>query len=51
MIMWNTHRMRANRNASCPSGIPDDLYFFPEVHGMEVCYNYDIVAFVVLVST
>ena len=33
VVMWNTHRMRANKHTNCPQGVPDDLYFFPEIHG------------------
>ena len=33
VLMWNTHRMRHNRNAYCPPGVPDDLYYFPEHNG------------------
>lgn len=26
---WNTHKIRHNSLADCPSGIPDDLYDMP----------------------
>ena len=29
VLYWNTHKIRANRLANCPSGIPDDLYDMP----------------------
>ena len=25
-ILWNNHRIRRNRLAGCPAGIPDDIY-------------------------
>ncbi|XP_013411268.1 uncharacterized protein LOC106174310 [Lingula anatina] len=28
-VFWNTHRIRPSRYASCPAGIPDELYFLP----------------------
>ena len=31
---WNTHRIRPNRTAGCPPGVPDDLYFLPNLSGM-----------------
>ena len=31
---WNTHRMRPTRNSRSPPGIPDELYFMPELGGM-----------------
>lgn len=30
---WNSHRIRQNRVAGCPPGIPDDLYFLPQSTG------------------
>jgi len=26
---WNTHRIRRSVGASCPAGVPDELYYFP----------------------
>ena len=28
--LWNTHRIRNNRSAACPSGIPDLIYHSPD---------------------
>ncbi len=28
--VWNSHRIRCQRNAEMPKGIPDHLYNFPE---------------------
>ena len=33
---WNTHKIRKSNN-SLISGIPDELYFFPESQGYEQC--------------
>ena len=30
---WNSHRIRKNRMAECPSGVPDELYFLSEFSG------------------
>lgn len=27
--LWNTHRIRSSHYATCPPGIPDELYFIP----------------------
>lgn len=31
---WNSHTIRQNRLAGCPSGVPDDLYNLPEMNGI-----------------
>ena len=31
---WNTHRVRPSRNCSLPGGIPDELFFLPQIQGM-----------------
>ena len=31
---WNSHRIRRNRLAGCPAGVPDDLYYIPQQTGM-----------------
>ena len=28
---WNTHRIRQNKVARCPHGVPDDLYHLPQL--------------------
>ena len=33
MDFWNTHQIRFNRLARCPSGRPDDLYDMPQLFG------------------
>ena len=30
---WNTHSIRRNKKAGCPSGVPDDLYKLPQLTG------------------
>lgn len=34
---WNNHRIRHNRLAGCPSGVPDDLYTLPQLTGLSLC--------------
>ena len=36
---WNSHAIRANRTAECPSGIPDDLYQMPQEFGLSLLYQ------------
>ena len=31
---WNSHRIRPTTYASCPGGIPDDMFQMPEYYGM-----------------
>ncbi len=31
---WNTHHIRYNRAAYCPSGRPDDIFDMPSLYGM-----------------
>ena len=32
-IIWNSHRVRAQKEAQTPKGIPNHLYSFPETYG------------------
>lgn len=34
---WNKHRIRANRNAESPGGMPDHLYYCPQTVGANQC--------------
>ena len=34
---WNSHRVRKQKDAALPKGIPDHLYCFPHAHGAEEC--------------
>ena len=36
---WNTHRIRPSTNTASPSGIPDELYFLPEIQGQKYCFS------------
>lgn len=31
---WNSHRIRPNKKAGCPCGVPDDLYNLPQLNGI-----------------
>lgn len=33
-IEWNYHVIRRSRMAECPGGIPDQLYFIPQLQGI-----------------
>ena len=33
VLMWNNHTIRSQRNAECPSGKPNMLYYLPETFG------------------
>ena len=34
---WNTHRIRQQKDAQIPKGIPDHVFHFPENYGHEQC--------------
>mgnify|MGYP002803414281 CR=1 FL=1 len=34
---WNTHRIRQQKDAQMPKGIPDHVFHFPENYGHEQC--------------
>ena len=36
-IVWNTHRIRAQKDTFLPNGIPNHVYSFPEKYGLEEC--------------
>lgn len=31
---WNTHRIRVSKERLIPAGIPEELFFLPQVHGI-----------------
>ena len=33
---WNSHRIRPLRDSDCPPGHPNELYFMPQILGMEI---------------
>ncbi|XP_039454839.1 uncharacterized protein LOC120433158 isoform X2 [Oreochromis aureus] len=35
--LWNKHRIRPSRLASCPGGIPNELYLLPHRYGSRDC--------------
>ena len=36
-VVWNTHRIREQRNTLLPDGIPNHIYDFPEEYGLQDC--------------
>ena len=36
---WNTHRIRGSKDRLVPAGIPEELFFLPQVHGMTCDVN------------
>ena len=36
---WNTHRIRCSTNLTVPTGIPEELFFLPQIQGD---YNYHL---------
>ena len=37
--VWNTHRIRAQKDTVLPDGVPNHIYSFPQQHGLEECGN------------
>ena len=37
--IWNTHRIRSQKDTYLPCGIPNHIYAFPEEYGLEECGN------------
>ena len=35
--IWNSHRIRKQKDARLPKGIPNHVYNFPESYGAEEC--------------
>ena len=35
--VWNSHRIRAQKDTFLPAGIPDHIYAFPEHYDLEHC--------------
>ena len=36
---WNTHRIRVSKDRLVPAGIPEELFFLPQVHGITCDVN------------
>ena len=36
-VIWNTHRIREQKETSLPDGVPNHIYSFPEKYGLEEC--------------
>ncbi|XP_062851516.1 uncharacterized protein LOC134314752 [Trichomycterus rosablanca] len=37
VTLWNSHRIRTSRTASCPGGVPNELYYLPHRFGSRDC--------------
>lgn len=35
--VWNSHRIRKQRNTMLPDGVPNIIYDFPHRYGLEEC--------------
>lgn len=35
--VWNTHRIRAQKDTVLPTGVPNHIFDFPEQYGLEEC--------------
>jgi hypothetical protein len=40
--MWNSHRIREQKNTLLPDGVPNHIYNFPEKYGLVDCGMYCI---------
>ena len=36
-VVWNSHRIRAQKNTFLPDGIPNHIYNFPDQYGLKEC--------------
>ncbi|CAB4039230.1 Hypothetical predicted protein, partial [Paramuricea clavata] len=36
--VWNTHRIRAQKDKLLPDGVPEHIYNFPEQYNLEECF-------------
>ena len=39
--VWNSHRIRPQKDATLPAGIPEHIYSFPHEYGLEECGKID----------
>ena len=35
--IWNSHRIRKQKNTFLPNGVPNHIYEFPEKYGLREC--------------
>ena len=35
--IWNSHRIRKQRDTGLPNGVPNHIYSFPNAYGLEEC--------------
>ena len=40
--VWNSHRIRAQKDTHLPNGVPNNVHSFPEEYGLEECGKYFI---------
>ena len=36
-VVWNSHRIRYQKNTFMPDGVPNHIYDFPSKYGIEEC--------------
>ena len=36
-VVWNSHGIRAQKDTALPNGVPDHIYSFPDMYGLEGC--------------
>ena len=36
-MVWNSHRIRAQKDTVLPDGVPNHIYSFPQKYGLEEC--------------
>lgn len=39
-VIWNAHRIRAQKDILLPTGVPNHIYEFPENYNLEQCGKY-----------
>lgn len=39
-VVWNSHRIREQKNTFLPDGVPNHIYSFPDKYGLEECGRY-----------
>lgn len=35
--IWNSHRIRGQKDTNLPNGVPNHIYEFPDKYGLEEC--------------